>query len=94
MPQALPLLRNGPEGSTWPPLAEKVVIHPERDVDQTKGATADAVKGSHVDEYIYKMLLLTPCIVPGGSYGDCHGRLLSHKTPWRAVVRQVGLGSI
>jgi hypothetical protein len=26
-------------------LAEKVAIHPARDVDQTKGATADAVTG-------------------------------------------------
>jgi hypothetical protein len=93
VPHALPLLRNGPEGSTWPPLAETVVIHPERDVDQTKGATADAVKGSYVDDHIYKMPLL-PCTVPGWTCGDWHGRLLSHEIPWHAVVRQVRLGSI
>jgi hypothetical protein len=44
-PQALPLLRHGPEGATWTPPAETVVIHPARDVDQTKRATADAVTG-------------------------------------------------
>jgi hypothetical protein len=76
-----------------PPLAETVVIHPERDVDQTKGATADAVKGSYVDDHIYKMPLL-PCTVPGWTCGDWHGRLLSHEIPWHAVVRQVRLGSI
>ena len=27
----------------------KVIIHPERDVDQTKGATTDAVKGNYID---------------------------------------------
>jgi len=89
----MPLLRNGPEGSTYP-LAEKIVIHSETDVDQTKGATANAVKGSYIDECIYKVLLLTPCIVPGWSCGNRYGRLLSHKTPWRAVVRQVRLASI
>jgi hypothetical protein len=30
----------------------------------------------------------------GWSYGDWHGRLLSHEMPWRAVMRQVGIGSI
>jgi hypothetical protein len=59
VPQALPLLCNRPERSTWP-LAEKVVIHPARDVDQPKGATANAVKGRYIDECICKILLL-PC---------------------------------
>jgi hypothetical protein len=69
-------------------------IHPKRDVDQTKGATADAVKSSYVDRDIYRMLLLMPCTASGWSYGDRHGRLLSQEMPWRAVVHQVGLGSI
>jgi hypothetical protein len=75
------------------PLAETVVIHREKDVDQTTGATADAVKSSYVDECIYKMLLL-PCTASGWSYTDWHGHLLSHEMLWRAVMRQVGIGAI
>jgi hypothetical protein len=55
--------------------------HPKRDVDQTKGATADAVKSSYVDRDIYRMLLLMPCTASGWSYGDWHGHLVSHEMP-------------
>jgi len=51
------------------------------------------MKGSYVDDCMYKTLLL-PCTASGWTYADWHGRLLSHEMPWRAVVRQVGLGSI
>ena len=59
VPEALPLRRNGLEGSAWAPwsdwssgirlgpLVRMVVIHPDKDVDQAKGATADAVTGRH-----------------------------------------------
>ena len=73
------------------PLAETVVIHPARDVDQTKRATTDAMKSGYFDNCIYKLQLLMPCTASGWLYADWHGRLLSHETPWRAVVRQVGL---
>ena len=53
-------------------VAEQVVIHPDRDVDQAKAATADAVKGSYFDDRIYRLLLLTPYIASGWSYGDRH----------------------
>ena len=45
-------------------------------------------------ECIYILLLLAPCAVSGWSYGYWHDHLLSHEMPWRAVMRQVGLGSI
>lgn len=63
------------------PLAEQVVIHPDRDVDQTKRATADAVKGSHFDDRTYRLPLLTSYTASGWSYGDRYDHLLLHDMP-------------